>query len=1133
MAFVGCCGLAHAQPVNTVHHPNGAQSTPPSSADSTGDGWPDNPFAALGDGDLWVSVGGPRTVAALRWSSDTGSQTTDLDVPRSGLPAQRILVEAPGTLAQDGEIAVLLIGVAPDLESLLGDEAAGIAPHDGATLLSGGQYIEISVLISDDGGATFEELDPARLQDTPIRLQVGDLVNDVDDIPILYEHPTYIDSDTQSGLTPLAETGAWTLVSCITLPYDERAPEDTAYPAYLEAELRSLSVFAPLTGVISSETSQAENESEGEPTGGGTNETEIGEITLGETVTSGTPLTEGGEGLLDDPNGGGQMSILLGPGDPVWVDFGESGYEDGTQENPFNRFIEGLYVAALNGSDTVMIDRQTPIYRSGESGTYSLPNPVSIQAANGPVRIGEATATLVTYFTGIGAVVYEPLGESLSGLSYAINPEPRTFPEGSAITVKAYAAEGYKFDGWWFPEDQTQPASPEDLLLAGIHSFTLERNRLLWPVFTKNEDSLDTADPDADGLANFREAELGTNPNNSDSDGDGLPDWWEVNYDLDPLSAQGTSGASGNPDGDDWVNSAEFGFASSPVNPPSSNYRIEQGFKGVAVQFISPGVSPSVDGRVIETVTESLNTFYIQAPPPAPQDHYNLHTTYPTGDEVTWRFTPTEPYEDFVVLKWIMGNGSNNVLSTGNEVTFIADWWHYYPSTPPPPPGAFAQSQITLVLRGPIPSDAELKGINVTAPGPFGNAFFESEYTEWGTPDGTPETRDIEENNNPGRQQYPRASEVYFNAVWEATPNGYIPRPFEIQLEAQLNTTFSEENFNVVWSYHDDSVEAGRLINDGLNARIEFDESSPPVPGLYKIECQVLTNGEINAPPSRKAVAYILLPCAGPDIQDWLIAEARQIIDGPSGSPYPGVAEQWVLHVLETGEINTINIPFVGERIFDPFRRLERAFTSVSAFSFDYWGISYLTPALRPTMKYNYLKAEEKGEVDPDKADMYKFPAYATADNVVILRGRINVVLWAVWAKAVFQKAAIYGYPPSPPEDGLIRQGAWFNNLIKLKIEDPTAVNLGIDLYDAIMENRDDAWIKEYLITAGRVVGMQTTEPNVYDQELWPRPEFSAPQNSNIWLENFGLDDGVNFVRPIIFKPFANMDLLPWTSDIY
>ncbi|HOG49577.1 MAG TPA: hypothetical protein PKY10_03220, partial [Lentisphaeria bacterium] len=44
----------------------------------------------------------------------------------------------------------------------------------------------------------------------------------------------------------------------------------------------------------------------------------------------------------------------------------------------------------------------------------------------------------------------------------------------------------------------------------------------------------------------------------ADSDNDGLPDWWEILYGLDPYSAIGDDGADGDPDGDGLTNYFEF-----------------------------------------------------------------------------------------------------------------------------------------------------------------------------------------------------------------------------------------------------------------------------------------------------------------------------------------------------------------------------------------------------------------------------------------------------------------------------------------------------------------------------------------------------------------------------------------------
>lgn len=55
----------------------------------------------------------------------------------------------------------------------------------------------------------------------------------------------------------------------------------------------------------------------------------------------------------------------------------------------------------------------------------------------------------------------------------------------------------------------------------------------------------------------------------TDVDGDGLPNEWELQYGLDPGSAEGDDGALGDPDRDGLTNAAEFLLGTDPTNPDS------------------------------------------------------------------------------------------------------------------------------------------------------------------------------------------------------------------------------------------------------------------------------------------------------------------------------------------------------------------------------------------------------------------------------------------------------------------------------------------------------------------------------------------------------------------------------------
>jgi len=76
-------------------------------------------------------------------------------------------------------------------------------------------------------------------------------------------------------------------------------------------------------------------------------------------------------------------------------------------------------------------------------------------------------------------------------------------------------------------------------------------------------------DPDNDGLTNLEEYYLSTHPANPDTDGDGLPDSWEVNHDLDPNDSTGDNGAEGDPDNDGYTNLEEYQGGSDPKNEES------------------------------------------------------------------------------------------------------------------------------------------------------------------------------------------------------------------------------------------------------------------------------------------------------------------------------------------------------------------------------------------------------------------------------------------------------------------------------------------------------------------------------------------------------------------------------------
>jgi hypothetical protein len=88
------------------------------------------------------------------------------------------------------------------------------------------------------------------------------------------------------------------------------------------------------------------------------------------------------------------------------------------------------------------------------------------------------------------------------------------------------------------------------------------------------------------------DAELST----TDSDEDGLPDWWEEAHGLDPYSALGINGAAGDPDKDGLTNQQEYLHGTDPMNPDTDRDGFSDGFE------VSQGTDPLNPGSVPQVV---------------------------------------------------------------------------------------------------------------------------------------------------------------------------------------------------------------------------------------------------------------------------------------------------------------------------------------------------------------------------------------------------------------------------------------------------------------------------------------------------------------------------------------------------
>jgi hypothetical protein len=110
---------------------------------------------------------------------------------------------------------------------------------------------------------------------------------------------------------------------------------------------------------------------------------------------------------------------------------------------------------------------------------------------------------------------------------------------------------------------------------------------------TGNPDNGAAGDPDGDTLTNSQEQDAGTDPQDGDSDGDGLPDDFEVGGGLDPNddgSGDPNQGPAGDPDGDDLTNAQERDEGTDPGNPDSDGDGLPDGYE------VANGLDPNDDG---------------------------------------------------------------------------------------------------------------------------------------------------------------------------------------------------------------------------------------------------------------------------------------------------------------------------------------------------------------------------------------------------------------------------------------------------------------------------------------------------------------------------------------------------------
>jgi len=158
----------------------------------------------------------------------------------------------------------------------------------------------------------------------------------------------------------------------------------------------------------------------------------------------------------------------------------------------------------------------------------------------------------------------------------------------------------------------------------------------------KTSDSDEETDPDDDGLKNFEEYQHDTDPNDDDTDADGIKDGWEVEMGLDPKD---DSDAALDPDEDDLTNLQEFQQGTFPDTPDSDHDGMPDGWeidnKLDPMDYTDAGLDPDEDDlKNVEEYEKGTD----------PNDDDTDGDTMPDAWELSFNFDPldeTDGEKDF------------------------------------------------------------------------------------------------------------------------------------------------------------------------------------------------------------------------------------------------------------------------------------------------------------------------------------------------------------------------------------------------------------------------------------------------------------------------------------------------------
>jgi hypothetical protein len=281
--------------------------------------------------------------------------------------------------------------------------------------------------------------------------------------------------------------------------------------------------------------------------------------------------------------------FVYGTNPELWDTDGD-GVSDGDEVNagsdPTNA---ASYLVSIAGSVTYTGAQTGPVYTLISRALGVASNTVVLAGTTGPYAFTNLDTLLDYTITGFRDSntngvrdTWEPWGQ------YTNNPISQ--PTSSVANVDFDLADPTQLDS---DNDGLSDMDEHYIYLTDPQAWDTDGDNMPdgWEVANSNAVDVLVADGtddfDADGLVNSNEYNASTDPTNTDSDGDSMWDGWEWTYRPAVNPTNGLDGSS-DPDGDNLSNSNEFVWTTDPNLPDSDGDSIPDGWETIYTNAVHP-----------------------------------------------------------------------------------------------------------------------------------------------------------------------------------------------------------------------------------------------------------------------------------------------------------------------------------------------------------------------------------------------------------------------------------------------------------------------------------------------------------------------------------------------------------------